>query len=88
MPTPLRVQLNEEEDEALQQLSLSDGPAPIVKQRALALRLNAEGWNVPAIAQHLHLHEQTVCQVAISRSHTKSASTNAGDDESCHITSD
>lgn len=60
MPAPLRVQLSPEDDEALRQLSLSDGPSPIVKQRAMALRLNAEGWNVPAIAKHLHLHEHTV----------------------------
>ena len=60
MPAPLRVQLSEEADEALRQLSLSDGPAAIVKQRAQALRLNAAGWNVPAIAQHLQLHEHTV----------------------------
>lgn len=60
MPAPLRVQLSEEEDEALRQLSLSDGPAAIVKQRAQGLRLNAAGWNVPAIAHHLQLHEHTV----------------------------
>ena len=60
MPAPLRVHLSEEADEALRQLSLSDGPAAIVKQRAQALRLNAAGWNVPAIAQHLQLHEHTV----------------------------
>ena len=60
MPAPLRVQLSEEADEALRQLSLSDGPAAIVKQRAQALRLNAAGWNVPAIAQPLQLHEHTV----------------------------
>lgn len=43
MPAPLRVHLSEEEDEALRQLSLSDGPAAIVKQRVQALRLNAAG---------------------------------------------
>ena len=66
MPAPLRVQLSEEDDETWRQLSLSDGPAPIVKQRGIALRLNAAGWNVPAIAQHLGLHEHTVC-TAIKR---------------------
>ena len=60
MPAPLRVHLSEEEDEALRQLSLSDGPTAIVKQRAQALRLNAAGWNVPALARHLQLHEHTV----------------------------
>lgn len=60
MPAPLRVHLSEEANEALRQLSLSDGPAAIVKQRAQALRLNAAGLNVPAIAQHLQLHEHTV----------------------------
>lgn len=60
MPAPLRVQLSPEADEALRQLSLSDEPAQIIKQRAIALCLNAEGWNVPAIAKHLHLHEHTV----------------------------
>ena len=60
MPAPLRVYLSEEEDETLQQLSLADGPTTIVKQRATALRLNAIGWNVPAISQHLHLHPHTI----------------------------
>jgi len=60
MPAPLRVQLSQEGDEALCQLSLSDGPSPIVKPRAIAVRLNAEGGNAPAIAKHLHLHEHTV----------------------------
>ncbi|MBE7384287.1 MAG: helix-turn-helix domain-containing protein [Leptolyngbya sp. SIO1E4] len=60
MPAPLRTQLSEEEDHQLRQLSLSDGQAPVVKLRSMALRLNADGWNVPAIAKHLDQHEQTI----------------------------
>ena len=60
MPAPLRVPLSEEADEALRQLSLSDGPAAMVQQRAQALHLNVAGWNVPSIAQHLQLHEHSV----------------------------
>lgn len=31
-----------------------------IKQRAIALRLNAHGWNVPKIAEYLEWAQQTV----------------------------
>jgi transposase len=68
MPAPLRVHLSEADDETLRQLSLTDGLPAIVKQRAMAIRLNAGGWNVPAIARHLHLHEHTI-RTALKRWH-------------------
>ena len=52
MPAPLRIKLNEAEDETLKSLSYADS-VPRTKARATALRMNAQGWNVPDIAEHL-----------------------------------
>ncbi len=60
MPAPIQIRLTEEEDEQLRDLSLSEGTPRQVKLRAMALRLNADGWTVPQIAQHLHQHEHTL----------------------------
>lgn len=66
MPAPLRIKLNEAEDETLKSLSYADNVPRRTKARATALRMNAQGWNVPAIAEHLALCEQSVRQ-AIER---------------------
>lgn len=60
MPAPLRISLTEEEDRTLRELSYADGVPQRVKQRASALRLNASGWKVQQIAQHLDWAAQTV----------------------------
>ncbi len=60
MPAPLRVKLNTEEDRTLRELSSANGVPIRVKQRALALRLNAQGWNVPRIAEYLDWAQKTV----------------------------
>lgn len=60
MPAPLRIDLTAEEDQSLLELSTADGVPKRTKLRALALRLNTEGWNVPKIATHLKQSEHTI----------------------------
>ncbi|BAY50004.1 putative transposase (plasmid) [Scytonema sp. HK-05] len=60
MPAPLRITLTSEEDRTLKELSCAERVPARTKQRAIALRLNAYGWNVPKIAQYLDWAEQTV----------------------------
>ena len=60
MPAPLRLKLSTEEDRTLRELSSANGVPVRIKQRAIALRLNAHGWNVPKIAQYLEWAQQTV----------------------------
>ena len=60
MPAPLRIHLDFEQDRTLRELSSAKGIARRVKERAMALRLNAQGWNVAKIAQYLDWAEQTV----------------------------
>ena len=60
MPAPLRIHLTAEEDQSLLELSTADGVPKRTKLRALALRLNADGWNVPKIAAHLKQSEHTI----------------------------
>ena len=50
MPAPLRIKLNDAEDETLKALSYGDSVPCRTKARATALRMNAQGWNVPDIA--------------------------------------
>lgn len=60
MPAALRVKLNPEEERTLRELSSANGVPVRIKQRALAVRLNAHGWNVPKIAEYLDWAQQTV----------------------------
>lgn len=60
MPTPLRIVLNEESDRTLQELRVASRVAQQIKDRAHMVRLNAQGWNVPAIAEIFECQEQTV----------------------------
>jgi transposase len=62
MPTALRIILTAEEDRTLLELSCADQVPRRTKQRAVALRLNAHGWNVPQIAEYLDWAQQTVRQ--------------------------
>ena len=60
MPAPLRVVLSEESDRTLQKLRVASTVAQHIKDRAHMVRLNAQGWNVPAIAEIFECQEQTV----------------------------
>lgn len=60
MPAPLRINLNSEEERTLSELRLADHLPQRIRDRAHMLRLNAQGWNVPAIAQIFECHPHTV----------------------------
>lgn len=60
MPAPLRVVLNEESDRTLRELRVAAHVPQHIKDRAQMVRLNAQGWNVPAIAEIFDCQEQTV----------------------------
>ncbi len=60
MPAPLQVELTVEEDITLRELSLATEVPRRTRQRAMAVRLNGDGWRVGQIARHLHMHEHSV----------------------------
>lgn len=60
MPAPLRIVLSEESDRTLQELRVAPRVAQHIKDRAHMVRLNAQGWNVPAISEIFECQEQTV----------------------------
>ena len=60
MPAPLRIELTPEEDRTLTELRIAPKLPQRLKDRAHMLRLNAQGWNVPAIAEIFNCQEQTV----------------------------
>lgn len=60
MPAPLRVTLTDLEDLTLAQLREATTVPQRTRDRAHMIRLNAQGWNVPAIAQIFECHEHTV----------------------------
>lgn len=60
MLAPLRIVLSEESDRPLQELRVAPRVAQHIKDRAHMVRLNAQGWNVPAIAEIFECQEQTV----------------------------
>lgn len=60
MPAPLRITLNDEEDRTLAELRLATTVPQRTRDRAHMLRLNAQGWTVPAIAQIFNCHGHTV----------------------------
>jgi transposase len=60
MPAPLRIVLSEESDRTLQELRVAPRVGQHIKDRAHMVRLNAQGWNVPAIAKIFDCQEQTV----------------------------
>lgn len=60
MPAPLQIKLTVEEDTTVRELSLAQGVPRRTRQRAMAVRLNSDGWRVGQIAQHLQIHEHTV----------------------------
>ena len=60
MPAPLRIILTPEEDLTLTELRLARTVPQRTRDRAHILRLNAQGWNTPAIAQMFECHQHTV----------------------------
>ncbi|NJK50640.1 helix-turn-helix domain-containing protein [Candidatus Gracilibacteria bacterium] len=66
MPAPIKLNLTEEEDRTLRELSHADGVPHRTRMRAMAIRLNASGWRTPQIARYLDWHEHTV-RAAIRR---------------------
>jgi transposase len=60
MPAPLRIVLSEAEDNMLRELRVATTAPQRTRDRAHMLRLNAQGWNVPAIAKMFECHEHTV----------------------------
>ncbi len=60
MPAPIRIVLTEEEDRTLLELRVANSVSQRTRERAHMLRLNAQGWTVPAIAEIFECHEHTV----------------------------
>ena len=51
MPAPIHLILNSEEDRTLTELRLATTVPQRTRDRAHMIRLNAQGWTVPAIAE-------------------------------------
>jgi transposase len=60
MAAPIFIQLTPDEDAQLQQLLNNPNTHPKVRRRALAVRLSAQHWSAPRIAQFLGCHHTTV----------------------------
>jgi len=60
MPAPIRLVLTESEDQTLLELRVATCVPQRTRDRAHRLRLNAQGWNTPAIAEIFECHEHTV----------------------------
>ncbi len=60
MPAPVRVILNEEEERTLRELRLATTVSQRTRDRAHMVRLNAQGWNAPALAEIFECCEHTV----------------------------
>lgn len=60
MPASIHVALTGEEDRTLSELRVAATVPQRTRDRAHMLRLNAQGWTVPAIAEIFECHEHTV----------------------------
>lgn len=60
MPAPLRITLTPEESEMLRELRLATTVPQRTRDRAHLLRLNAQGWNTPELAEMFEIHPHTV----------------------------
>ena len=60
MPAPIRIVLTKEEDRTLLELRVAICVPQRTRDRAHILRLNAQWWNTPAIAEIFECHEHTV----------------------------
>ena len=66
MPAPLKVKLSDNEDSTLRELSVANNVPKRTKFRAIAIRLNHQGWDVAKISRYLQWAPQTV-RVAFKR---------------------
>jgi transposase len=60
MPAPIHIVLSKEEDRTLSELRVALTVPQRTRDRAHMLRLSAQGWTVPAIAEIFECHEHTV----------------------------
>jgi transposase len=60
MPASLRVVLTPEESEMLSELRVATTVPQRTRDRAHLIRLNAEGWNTPDLAEIFEIHPHTV----------------------------
>jgi transposase len=60
MPAPVHIVLSVEEDRTLSELWVASTVSQRTRARAHMLRLNAQGWTVPAIAEIFECQENTV----------------------------
>lgn len=60
MPAPLQITLTAEENRSLRELRVAQSVPQRTRDPAHMLRLNAQGWKVPAIADIFNCHEHTV----------------------------
>jgi len=60
MAAPIFIHLTPDEDAQLQKLLSDPNTHPKVRQHALAVRLSAQHWSAPRIAQFLGCHHTTV----------------------------
>lgn len=62
MPAALQIVLNEDEDRTLSELRVATTVSRRTRDRAHMLRLNAQGWTAPLIAEIFECQEHTVRQ--------------------------
>lgn len=60
MAASIHIVLTNEEERTLSELRVATTVPPRTRDRAHMLRLNAQGWTVPAIAEIFECHEHTV----------------------------
>jgi len=60
MPASIQIVLTDEEDRTLSELRVATTVPQRTRDRAHMLRLNAQGWTVPVIAEIFECHEHTV----------------------------
>jgi transposase len=60
MPAPLQITLTAEEDRTLAELRVATTVPQRTRDRAHILRLNAQGWSAPTIAEIFECHAHTV----------------------------
>lgn len=87
MAAPLRIQLTPEEDRLLLELSLDPRTHKKTRLWAMMVRLAAEGWTAPKIAQHFHKDRTTVYLVLrrfVRRVSRASPTANPGSPQEVH----
>lgn len=60
MRAPIQINLTEDEERTLRELSHANAVPQRTRMRAMVVRLNANGWTTPEIARYLNWHEHTV----------------------------